>query len=69
LAAVDRPDVLYLARGADPTGTQPDINEAESIGWIPLARVEELIHLGEIVGAGSVAGLLAVLLARANGRL
>ncbi|NNJ63352.1 MAG: NUDIX hydrolase, partial [Dactylosporangium sp.] len=37
--------------------------------WIPLAEVQQRIADGEIVGAGSVAGLLAVLLARATGQL
>jgi hypothetical protein len=37
--------------------------------WLPLTEVEQRINAGEIVGAGSVAGLLAVLLAKATGRI
>ena len=69
VGTVDQPNRLYLARGADPTGARPDINEAETVAWIPLDAVEEHIHEGNIVGAGSVTGLLAVLLARATRRL
>jgi hypothetical protein len=69
VGTIDQPNQLYLARGADPTGTEPDINEAETVAWIPLDDAEDRIRRGEIVGAGSVTGLLAVLLARATGRL
>lgn len=69
VGTIDQTNTVYLARGADNTGTAPDINEAASIGWIPLAEVQQLIDQGQIVGAGSVAGLLAVLLARSSGRL
>jgi hypothetical protein len=37
--------------------------------WIPLAEIQQRIAAGEIVGAGSVSGLLAVLLAKATGQL
>lgn len=58
---------MYLARGADPTGGTPDINEAGAIGWVPLREAEDRLVEGGIVGAGSVAGLLAVLLRKARG--
>lgn len=69
VGTIDQPNIIFLARGADHTGAAPDVNEAERIGWIPLAEAQQRISDGEIVGAGSVAGLLAVLLARANGQL
>lgn len=69
VGTIDQPNIVYLARGADNTGAAPDVNEAERIGWIPLADVPRLISDGKIVGAGSVSGLLAVLLAKANGQL
>lgn len=69
VGTIDQPNIIYLARGADPTGATPDINETERLGWIPLSEVEQRIADGDIVGAGSVAGLLALLLARATGRL
>ncbi|XVU25332.1 NUDIX hydrolase [Actinoplanes sp. CA-054009] len=69
VGTIDQDNVVYLARGADFTGADPDINEAERIGWIPLAEVQQHIDNGTIVGAGSVAGLLAVLLLKATGKL
>ncbi|WBB98236.1 NUDIX hydrolase [Solwaraspora sp. WMMA2080] len=69
VGTIDQQNIIYLSRGAEPTGAAPDINETARIGWIPLAEVEQRIHAGEIVGAGSVAGLLAVLLAKATGRI
>jgi 8-oxo-dGTP pyrophosphatase MutT (NUDIX family) len=69
VGTIDQPNLVYLARGADHTGTAPDINEAERLGWIPLSEIEPRIIEGEIVGAGSVAGLLALLLGKATGRI
>jgi 8-oxo-dGTP pyrophosphatase MutT (NUDIX family) len=69
VSTIDQDNQLWLARGADPTGAAPDINEAAAVAWIPLAEVRDRISKGEIIGAGSVAALLAVLLAQAEGRL
>lgn len=69
VGTVDQTNLVYLGRGADHIGTAPDINEAERVEWIPLDDVERRMRLGEIVGAGSVSGLLAVLLLRAQGKL
>lgn len=69
VGTIDQTNLVYLSRGADHVGTAPDINEAERVEWIPLDDVERRMRLGEIVGAGSVSGLLAVLLLRAQGKL
>lgn len=69
VGTIDQPNLVYLADGADHTGAAPDINEAERIGWIPLGEVRDRIAAGEIVGSGSVTGLLAVLLEQVTGRL
>lgn len=69
VGTIEQTNIVYLARGADHTGAAPDINEAERLGWIPLAEVQQRINEGEIVGAGSVTGLLAVLLAKRARRL
>jgi 8-oxo-dGTP pyrophosphatase MutT (NUDIX family) len=69
VGTIDQPNLVYLAHGAEDTGAQPDINEAERIGWIPLIEVRDRIAAGEIVGAGSITGLYAVLLAQASGEL
>ncbi len=69
VGTIDQPNIVFMARGAERTDAAPDMNETERIGWIPLAEVEQRIAAGEIVGAGSIAGLLAVLLAKATRRL
>jgi 8-oxo-dGTP pyrophosphatase MutT (NUDIX family) len=69
VGTIEQPNTVYVSRGADNTGAPPDINETERLGWIPLAEVQQRIADGEIVGAGSVSGLLAVLLAKATGQL
>lgn len=68
VGTIDQTNIVYLARGAEHVGTAPDVNEAERIEWIPLDDVERLIRKGEIVGAGSVSGLLALLLLKAQGK-
>ncbi len=69
VGTIDQENLVFLARGADPTGLSPDINETAKVGWVPLAEAHDRIVKGEIVGAGSVTGVLAVLLAKANGQL
>ena len=68
VGTIDQANLVYLADGADPTGAAPDINEADRIDWIPLAEVPARIVAGEILGAGSVTALLAVLLEKATAR-
>lgn len=69
VGTIDQENVVFLARGADHTGAAPDINEAERIGWIPLAEVRQYMDDGSVVGAGSISGILAVLLLKASGKL
>ncbi len=69
VGTIDQENIVYLARGADFTGAAPDINEAERLGWIPLDEIQQHIDNGTIVGAGSVSGLLALLLRKATGKL
>jgi 8-oxo-dGTP pyrophosphatase MutT (NUDIX family) len=69
VGTIDQPNFVFLADGATATGAPPDANETTQVEWIPLADVEGLIAAGEIVGSGSVTGLMAILLARATGRL
>ena len=69
VGTIDQQNTVYLARGADYTGAAPDVNEAAEVRWIPISQVEQLIRDGEIIGAGSISGLLSVLLFRATGKL
>jgi 8-oxo-dGTP pyrophosphatase MutT (NUDIX family) len=61
VGVADAPTDLYVARGAERAGTDADINEAQSIAWLPLSEIRARIDAGEIVGAGSILGLLYVL--------
>jgi 8-oxo-dGTP pyrophosphatase MutT (NUDIX family) len=67
VGTIDQENVVFLARGADFMGTKPDVNEAERIAWIPLDQISQHMEDGLIIGAGSVAGLLALQLRKANG--
>lgn len=57
IGTLDHPQDIYLARGADLTDTHPDINEAETIRWVPINEAVEMIDRGEIVGAATVVGV------------
>ncbi|WP_280400858.1 hypothetical protein [Nocardia carnea] len=50
-----------MARGAELTETLPDINEAETIRWVPLDEAVEMISRGEVVGAATVVGVYRAL--------
>jgi 8-oxo-dGTP pyrophosphatase MutT (NUDIX family) len=43
IGTLDQPQEIYLARGADPTGAAPDINEAERVAWFPLDQAVAMI--------------------------
>jgi 8-oxo-dGTP pyrophosphatase MutT (NUDIX family) len=66
---VDTPHEVYLARAAEQVGEPTDAEEAARIEWVPLARVLDLVSKGEILGSGSLVGLLYVLARRAAGPL
>lgn len=58
---VDTPHEVYLVRGAEHVGTPTDLEEAGRVDWIPLTSVPKLIRNGEILGSGSLVGLLGIL--------
>lgn len=66
VGTADAENLLFLATGADHTGTPTDVNEAARVAWIPLSSVRDRMAKGEIVGAGSQVGLLHVLASRAD---
>jgi 8-oxo-dGTP pyrophosphatase MutT (NUDIX family) len=55
---VDTPHVIYLANGATQIGDPTDAEEAARIDWVPLSTVLELAVKGELLGSGSLVGLL-----------
>ncbi|MGW5309524.1 NUDIX hydrolase [Nocardia thailandica] len=61
IGTLDQPQEIYLARGAEPTGAAPDINEAQEVRWIPLEEAAAMIERGEIVGAATVVGIYRAL--------
>ena len=69
VATADAENHLFVSYGAERVDATPtDINEAESLRWIPLAEVTDMIASGEIIGSASVIGLQAVMLDIANRR-
>lgn len=69
VGSVAQDNLIFIGRnGADRIGAPEDINEAERIQWIPLDDVRLMMDRGDIVGAGSVIGLLRVLAERPEGQ-
>jgi len=58
---VDTQHAIYLFRGAEQVGEPTDIEESGQVAWLPLDRVAELIKRGEVLGSGSLVGLLYML--------
>jgi 8-oxo-dGTP pyrophosphatase MutT (NUDIX family) len=55
---VDTPHEVYLARGAEHIGEPTDREEAARVAWVPLSTVLDLVSKGELLGSGSLVGLL-----------
>ena len=65
---VDTPHEVYLARGAVRVGEPTDAEEAAQIAWVPLADTFALAARGELLGAGTLVGLLWTLAAPSSGK-
>ncbi len=63
---VDTPHIVYLAHGATQVGEPTDAEEAARIDWVPLSTVLDLAVKGELLGSGSLVGLLYYLTQRAR---
>jgi 8-oxo-dGTP pyrophosphatase MutT (NUDIX family) len=61
IGSADAENLLYWSDGADLTDASIDVNEAAEVDWLPLSTIEARIASGEIIGAGSVIGILAVM--------
>ncbi len=61
MGMVDSPHEIYLSHGADFTGEPAVSEEAAQVAWIPLREVPELLSRGELLGSGTLVGLLHVL--------
>jgi 8-oxo-dGDP phosphatase len=64
---VDTPHMVYLARSAVKVGEPSDLEERARIDWVPLSAVAKLASEGELLGSGSLVGLLYLLNERATG--
>lgn len=58
---VDTPHKVYLARSALQVGEPTDREEAARVDWLPIDTVAKLAMKGELLGSGSLVGLLFVL--------
>lgn len=67
IGMVDSPHELYVGRGASLVGEPTDQEEAGRVAWIPMASVLGMVSRNEIIGSGSLVGLLHVLAAQASG--
>ena len=63
---VDTPHELYRGRGASLIGEPTDMEEAGRVGWIPMSTILDLITRGEVLGSGSLVGLLYLLASRSG---
>lgn len=64
---VDSPYDIYVGRGADFTGEPAVGEESGKVEWLPLASMPSLIADDEILGSGSLVGILRVLALGADG--
>ena len=64
IGMVDTPHVVFLAHGATYVGDPTDREEAGRVEWVPMGSVLELVRKGEVLGSGSLVGLLYVLASR-----
>jgi 8-oxo-dGTP pyrophosphatase MutT (NUDIX family) len=60
---VDTPHKVYLSRSAKKIGEPTDREEAARIEWVPADTVIDLAAKGQLLGAGSLVGLLYLLCA------
>lgn len=61
---VDTPHIVYLGKGAVHVGEPTDAEEAAIVDWLPLSSVLDLVRKGQILGSGSLVGLLYLLARR-----
>jgi len=61
---VDTPHAIYTADGAEFVSEPTDKEEAARIDWVPLDSIVGLASKGEILGSGSLVGLLHYLSTR-----
>jgi 8-oxo-dGTP pyrophosphatase MutT (NUDIX family) len=63
---VTAPVEVYLWRAAEQIGEPTDTEETGRIEWVPLSRVPQLAARQELLGAGTLVGLLYYLISRGH---
>lgn len=61
---VDTPHKIYLSRSVRKVGEPTDREELARVDWVPLASIVDLAVKGELLGSGTLVGLLYVLSSR-----
>ncbi|MEU6174588.1 NUDIX domain-containing protein [Streptantibioticus parmotrematis] len=64
IGMVDSPHDIFVGHGADHVGDPSDAEEAGHIAWVPLADIPVLMARDELMGSGTLVGLLHVLASR-----
>jgi 8-oxo-dGDP phosphatase len=66
---VDTPHQVFVGSDAILVGEPTDLEEAARVDWVPLAAVNDLIAKGQILGSGSIVGLLYLLSSQRHGHI
>ena len=61
---VDSPHEIFVGRGAKHVGEPTDAEEAGRVEWLPLSDIPALMARDELMGSGTLVGLLHVLASR-----
>lgn len=61
IGMVDSPHEIYVGRGAKKVGEPSDVEEAGHVQWVPLADIPALMAKGDLMGSGTLVGLLHIL--------
>jgi 8-oxo-dGTP pyrophosphatase MutT (NUDIX family) len=65
---VDTPHLIYMGRDPVRVGEPTDGEEAGRVGWVALSAVPDMVAKGEILGSGSLVGLLYLIARDSTGR-
>lgn len=63
---VDSTHEIFVAHGAEHVGEPTDVEEAGRVEWVPLGDIPDLMERGQLMGSGTLVGLLHVLANRKN---
>ncbi|SDK98143.1 NUDIX domain-containing protein [Streptomyces indicus] len=61
---VDSPHEIYIGRGAQHVGDPTDVEESGHVEWVPLSDIPGLMARGDLLGSGTLVGLLHLLASR-----